>query len=271
MSVLAPLRTHRDLFANLTLRELRGKYKRSFLGWAWSLVNPLATMLIFTAVFRYILKVPVPKGDPSGMHIFAFYLLCGLLPWNFLATGLTSGMSALIGNANLIKKVYFPRFLLVGASTAALGISLLIEMTVLVVALLIAGNMVLVSIPAVVLVVVLQGLFVFGVALTLAAIAVYFRDMEHLIGIVLQLWFYATPVIYPVTEATDALSDRPWLRWLYEANPMTRFAAIFRDLLYNVRGPELADIFAVVVATALSLAIGATIFRKLEPRMAEEL
>jgi ABC-2 type transport system permease protein len=271
MLSLAPLRSHRDLFANLTLRELRGKYKRSALGWAWSVMNPLATMLIFTAVFRFILKVPVPEGDPSGLHVYAFYLLCALLPWNFLALGLSSGMNSLISNGNLIKKVYFPRALLVGASVAALAISLLIELTVLLVALLIAGNMVLPSIPAMLAVVVLQGLFVFGVALTLSVVAVYFRDMEHLMSIVLQLWFYATPVIYPVSTATDELADRPWVRWLYEANPMTRFAAIHRDLLYHLRGPELMDLVAVSIAAAISLTIGVIVFRRLEPRLAEEL
>jgi len=271
MPAFAPLRTHRDLLANLTLRELRGKYKRSALGWAWSLLNPLATMLIFTVVFRFILRVPVPVGDPSDLQVFAFFLLCGLLPWNFLASGLAGGMGSLIGNANLIKKVYFPRALLVGASTGALGIALIIELSVLVVALLIVGNMVLPWLPVVVVFVGLQTLFVFGVAMLLAVVAVYFRDMEHLMSIVLQLWFYATPIIYPISEARDALSDQPTLRWLYEANPMTRFLSIYRDLLYNVRGPKLSDVVAVVAATAVSLVVGSFVFWKLEPRLAEEL
>lgn len=271
MAALDTIRSHRDLFTNLTLRELRGKYKRSVLGWAWSMVNPLATMAIFTVVFLYFLKVDVPKGDPSGLHVFAFYLLCALLPWNFLAAGLMGGMGSLLGNANLIKKVYFPRVLLVGASIGSLTISLLIELSVFAVALLIAGNMILPWIPAVLGVVALQALFVLGVAMLLSVVAVYFRDMEHLIGILLQLWFYATPVIYPQHLAIDALRDKPLLRWVYEANPMGRFASIYRDLLYNLRGPELMDVLAVVIWTAISLTVGGLVFRKLEPRLAEEL
>jgi lipopolysaccharide transport system permease protein len=271
MAALDPLRSNRDLFVNLTLRELRGKYKRSALGWAWSLLNPLATMIMFSLVFRFFLKVQVPPGDPSGMHVFAFFLLCGLLPWNLLGNGMLGGMAALLGNANLIKKVYFPRSLLVGASTAALAVSLLIELAVLTVALMIAGNLVLPWLPAVLVTVAVQTLFVFGLAMLLAVVSVYFRDLEHLTGILLQLWFYATPIIYPASLASDALEDRPLLRWIYEANPMTRFVAIYRDLLYNLRGPELSDVLAVLIATTLSLSAGIVVFRRLEPRLAEEL
>lgn len=271
MPSLAPIRAQRDLLANLTLRELRGKYKRSALGWAWSLLNPLATMAIFTVVFRFILKVPVPTGDPSGIKVFAIFLLCGLLPWNFLALGLVGGLGSLIGNSNLIKKVYFPRVLLPMASTGALAVSLLIELTVLLVALLIAGNVVFAWIPVIVAVVALEAFFVLGLAMLFSVVAVYFRDMEHLISIFLQIWFYATPIIYPIATARKALVDQPTVRWFYEANPMTRFASIFRDLLYNVRGPRLMDVVAVLIATAVSVLVGAVAFRKLEPRLAEEL
>lgn len=271
MAVTDLLRANRDLFANLTLRELRGKYKRTALGWAWSMLNPVATMVIFSLVFRFFLKVEVAKGDPSGLQVFALFLLCGLLPWNLMANGMLGGMSALLGNANLIKKVYFPRSLLVGASTAALAVSLLIELGVLSVALLIAGNLVIPWLPAVLLTVAVQTAFVFGLALLLAVVAVYFRDLEHLTGILLQLWFYGTPIIYPAKLALDALDGRPWLRWLYEANPMYRFVAIYRDLLYNLRGPRLADVLAVLLATTISLLVGVTAFRRLEPRLAEEL
>jgi ABC-2 type transport system permease protein len=137
--------------------------------------------------------------------------------------------------------------------------------------LLVAGNNVLPWLAPVLLTVAVQALFVLGVSMLLSVVAVYFRDMEHLIGILLQLWFYATPVIYPPSFATQALHDKPLLRWVYEANPMGRFAAIYRDLLYNLRGPELSDVVAVVVWTAVALAVGGAVFRKLEPRLAEEL
>jgi ABC-2 type transport system permease protein len=142
MTTVTEISRHRELFLNLTLRELRGKYKRSILGWGWSLLNPLAQMAVYSLVFGFFLKVDPPVGDPSGLHVFAFFLLCGLLPWTYLSNALTSGMDALLANANLVKKVWFPRELLVGATVGAWGVSFLIELGVLSVILLFAGNMV---------------------------------------------------------------------------------------------------------------------------------
>ena len=177
------LRSSRELFYNLTLRELRGKYKRSVLGWLWSLLNPLAIMGIYSLVFAVFLEVPVPIGDPSGLEIFALYLLCGLLPYNFLANSLTGGMSALVGNANLVKKVWFPRELLVASNTSAAGVGLAIEMGLLAVALLVAGNMVLPWIVPVLGLMVLQTIFVLGLALgTWVASALYGAIVALAIG-----------------------------------------------------------------------------------------
>lgn len=271
MSLLTPLLSRRDLTVNLTLRELRGKYKRSALGWAWSLLNPLASVATFAIVFRFFLKVPLITGDPSGLRVYALYLVCGLLPWNFLANGIVGGMSAVVGNANLIKKVFFPRQLLVLGSTLSWGISLCIEMSVVSVAMLVAGNFVLPWIPAVVLVLVLQAIFVLGIALLMGSAAVYFRDLEHLVGILLQLWFYATPIIYPMKLVTDQGVHHPWMLRLYDLNPMVHFVEVYRNLLYDLRGPTLNDIAVLVVAAAVSLTIGSLVFARLEPRFAEEL
>jgi len=271
MALLSPLLSRRDLTVNLTLRELRGKYKRSVLGWAWSLLNPLAAVATFAVVFRFFLKVPVPVGDPSDLHVFALFLVCGLLPWNFLANGVTGGMGAVVGNANLVKKVFFPREILVLSSTAAWGVSLAIELGVLAVVLLIAGNLVLPWLPAVVLVLALQAVFVLGIALLLASATVYFRDLEHLVGIALQLWFYATPIIYPPSLVHDELVDQPWLLRLYELNPMVHFVEVYRNLLYDLRAPGFNDVAVLVVSAAVSLAVGAAVFARLEPRFAEEL
>jgi ABC-2 type transport system permease protein len=269
---LAETVASRDLWLNLTLRELRGKYKRSVLGWSWSLLNPLATMLIFTLVFRVLLRIDVPPGDPSGLDVFPLFLLCGLLPWNFLSNCLTGGMGSLIGNANLIKKVYFPRQILVGANVASWLVSFGIELGVLAAALLVAGNMVLPWLALVVVVVALLTCFAAGLALVLSVLNVYFRDVQHLLGLLLQVWFYATPVIYPLSLVRDAdeRNSLPLLS-IYELNPMVRFVEVFRDLLYDLRLPDLADMAFLAVVSLGSLAIGLTVFLRLEGRLAEEL
>jgi ABC-2 type transport system permease protein len=274
MTKLAELAESRELLVNLTLRELRGKYKRSLLGWAWSLLNPLASMAIFTVVFLYFLKVPVPRGNPSGLHVFALFLLCGLLPWNFLANGVTGSMGAVLGNANLIKKVYFPRELLVAATVASWVVSLLVELGVLALAMLVAGNGVLPWLPAVVLLVALQTVFVLGIGLLLGVVNVFFRDVQHLVGIVLQIWFYATPVVYPlsvVPKTAEAFGYDIPVRFLYGLNPMVRFVEAYRSLLYDVRAPGAGDIAYLIVVSVGALALGLAVFNRLEPALAEEL
>jgi ABC-2 type transport system permease protein len=274
MATVAELLQSRELLVNLTLRELRGRYKRSTLGWAWSLINPLVTMAIFGLVFRFFLKIEPPTGDPSGLHNFAFYLLCGLLAWNMLAAGITGGMASLIGNANLIKKVYFPREILVGASVGAVGISFLIELGVLVVALLFVGNVALPWLPVVLLVMALHVLFVFGIGLLLSVLNVYFRDVQHFVGLGLQVWFYATPIVYPITLVPQEATVREWeipVRRIYELNPMVHFVEAYRDLMYDLRMPS-AGRFAVIIGwTAVVLVLGWVGFSRLEPRLAEEL
>ena len=165
MATLSELSSSGELMTNLTLRELRGKYKRSVLGWTWSLLNPLATVAIFAVVFRYFLKITVPPGNPSGLSNFALFLVCGLLPWNYLSNGLNGSMGALVGNANLVKKVYFPREALVVSNVASWAYSLLIEFAVMTVVFLVFGNMVLPWLPLVLLMVVLLTVFVLGVSL----------------------------------------------------------------------------------------------------------
>ncbi len=274
MATLTELSNARELMVNLTLRELRGKYKRSVLGWAWSLFNPLVTMAIFTVVFLVFLRVRIPPGDPSGMNVFAFYLLCGLLPWNFLSNGMNGGMTALISNATLIQKVYFPREILVAANVASWLVSLLIELAVFAVALLIVGNMVLPWLPAVVVLVAVQAVFVVGIGLLLSVLNVYFRDVQHLMAILLQFWFYSTPIVYPLTVVPTTVElfgfDLP-LRAIYELNPMVRFVEAYRDLLYDLRIPPVGDIAYLLAVSALSLAVGLVVFNRLEPKLAEEL
>ena len=266
MNRLAELAGSRELMVNLTLRELRGKYKRSFLGWSWSLLNPLATMLIFSLVFRYFLKVGVPTGDPSGLKTFAFFLLCGLLPWNYLSNGISGSMGALVGNSNLIKKVYFPREILVAANVASWAVSLAIEMGVLAVALMIAGNFVLPWLLPVVVLVAIQTVFVVGLGLLLSVLNVFFRDIQHFVGIFLQIWFYATPIVYPLDVVPEGR-----VRFFYSLNPMVRFAEAYRDCLYDLRFPPLLDVLYLVGVSVGALTLGMLLFARLEPKLAEEL
>jgi lipopolysaccharide transport system permease protein len=274
MASMSELVEARELFRNLTLRELRGKYKRSALGWTWSLVNPLATMGIFAVIFNFVLNIDPEIGDPSGLESFPFFLLCGLLSWNFLVSGLTGGMSAPLANGGLIKKVYFPREVLTASVVASWAVQFAIELIVLIVALLFVGNVAFAFIPGVLVVLAIQTAFIYGLGLGLGALNVYFRDVQHFMGLALQLWFYSTPIVYPLNlvpkTATVFGYELPFLT-LYELNPMVRFVAMYRDLMYDLRWPAAADLAYVTGFAIVTLVIGRALFLRLEPRFAEEL
>jgi ABC-type polysaccharide/polyol phosphate export permease len=257
--------SNRELLWNLTLRELRTRYRRSFLGWAWSMLNPLATMVIFTIVFSVVFKAQPPTGHPSGLHSYPLYLLCGLLPWNFFALSVGSAMGTLLGNAGLVKKVWFPREILVVSSTTSLLVSLGIELGVLSIALMIAGNFVIPWFVPLVLLMLLLASFSVGVGLVFAALNVYYRDINYLWGIISQAWFYLTPVVWTLNAVPI------WLVRLSSWQPMGSFIIAARDLLYDLRSPTPARWLQLTVISVVSLAFGELVFSRLSPRFAEEL
>ena len=274
MSSLSELAASRELVSNLTARELKGKYKRSVLGWGWSLLNPLATMLIFTVVFSLVLRVQVPPGERTGISVFGVWLLCGLLPWTFVSNAMNGGIAALVANGNLIKKVYFPREALIASTVLALVVTLAIELSVLSVALLLYGNVVIVYLPGILALVGLLTLFALGIALGLSVLNVYFRDMQYFVSIFLQMWFYATPIVYPISLVQDRASTEiagVSIFTLYQLNPMAQFVEAFRDLTYDLHYPSLGT-WAILLAWSLgSLVLGQAQFSKFEGRLAAEL
>jgi ABC-2 type transport system permease protein len=274
--VLSELASSRELMLNLTRRELKGKYKGSALGWGWSLVNPLATMAVFTFVFSLVLRSNPPHGDRTGIDVYALWLLCGLLVWNLISNGLTAGIASLTANSNLIKKVWFPRETLVLSTVLALVVTLVIELLVLSVALAFFGNIVVPWLPVVVLLIALLALFVTGLALALSVANVYFRDLQYLISIGLQIWFYATPIIYParLVHESDSLqkSFAGVSLWdVYQANPAYVFVESFRDCLYDERVPSVGRLGYLVAWSVVSLVVGYWVFKRYEGRLAEEL
>jgi ABC-type polysaccharide/polyol phosphate export permease len=274
MTRLAEFRGTRELTVNLTLRELRGKYKRSTLGWTWSLLNPLASVVIFSIVFSFFLKIEPPTGDPSGLHSFVMFLLCGLLAWNYLANGLNASMAALIDNSNLIRKVYFPREILVVANVAAHLVTFLIELGVLVVVLLLVGNVAIQWIPVALVLVAIQTGFVVGLGLMLSVFNVYFRDVQHFIPIALQAWFYATPIVYPlrlVPDSAEVLGVEVPLDVLYRINPMVAMVEAYRDVFYDLRFPPAARVGYLLAWAAVTLTLGLWVFSRLDRRLAEEV
>ncbi|MCA1711299.1 MAG: ABC transporter permease [Actinobacteria bacterium] len=278
MTAVAELRQSRELFVNLTLREVRGKYKRTALGQAWSLLNPVASLAVFALVFGLLLKVQPPRGDPSGLSVFALWLAAGLLPWTFFSQAMSAGMAALSANSGLVTKVYFPREMLVASTVASFVVSFGIELSALVLALLLLGAQPLLYLPLVVVLVALLSAFALGLALALSIANTWFRDTSYLMVIVLQFWFYLTPVVYPTRLVDEAVGAGlnvfgvpiP-VSHLYALNPMVRFLNAFRALLYDNRLPGWQDWVGMTVSSALALGVGLAVFNRYSPRLAEEL
>jgi ABC-2 type transport system permease protein len=271
MSSASELIARRELLWNLTLRELRGRYKRSLLGWGWSLLNPIAFMIVYTFAFSIILDASPGAGDPSGLDSYAFYLMCGLLPWTFFSISTSTAMESVVANGALVRKVAFPREHLIVSAVIAGLFTLAVELTVLSIALLIWDNMVLPWLPLVVVTSLLLGLFATGFGLALSAANVYFRDMSYLWGIVVQAWFFSTPIVYGQNLVERELADHRTILRIYNDLPMVVVVRIYRNLMYDLRWPRLIDYGLLTVYALIAFLAGWWIFDKLEGRFAEEL
>lgn len=258
----------RELVRSLAAREIRGQYKGSLLGWFWSLLNPLAMVATYTLVFGVLFQVKPDKGDPSGLQNYMLYLVCGLIPWNLFATAITGQTGSLLAQSSLISKVYFPRATVVVAKALAVAFTSVIEFAVVVIILLIAGNQVLPWLPLVALLFVLELVLVLGFGLMLSVANVYFRDIQYLLTIGLQLLFYATPIIYKI----DIVAQHgPRVLFVYRLNPLVRLIQAYRAVMYDLRWPALTDVVYVACWAVGVLGLGMLAFKRLEGRLAEEL
>jgi len=268
VSTIAQYAEARELAKALTVREIRGQYKGSILGWFWSLLNPLTTVAVFTFFFS-VLGVQAPVGDPSGLKVFALYLITGLVPWNFFAASINGTAGSVVAQGSLISKVYFPRAIVVVAKIGSVGFTTLMEMSVALVILLIAGNMVLPWIPVVALLLLLQGMLALGVGLILAVANVYFRDIQYLVGVLLQVLFYSTPIAYQPSLVEAKLGATGL--FVYRLNPLVDLIEAYHNVLYDLRWPSMGWMAYVAGWAIAMLLLGTWVFHRFEPRLAEEL
>lgn len=265
MGVYADLLRYRELFLSLFRRDLRAKYKGSVLGLAWSLALPTALMLVYLLVFSVLWRAEATELDDYWL-----FLLCGLPPWVFLATSLQTAARSLLDNANLIRKVRFPRQLVPLAVVATQVVAFAtMTLIVLVLALVVrpeSRDTAWLALPVGGLVV----LFVAGLALAIASLNAVFRDVEFVVSAVLLPWFFLTPILYRLGDLPGA-DAHPWLvDLLHWGNPMTPAIEAFRVPLYTGELPALADFAYLVVATVVALAVGAWLFSAVDDRIAAE-
>jgi len=266
MTTYFDLFRYRELFGSLFRRDLRAKYKGSVLGLAWSLAHPVVLMLVYLLVFSVMLKIQTADYE----HYWLF-LLAGLPVWVFFATSLQSASRSLLENANLIRKVRFPRQLLPLSMVATQLVGFAVMLAIVVVLSLVyvpeARDTVWLAIPLAVLAVFL----VAGLSLAVASLNAVYRDVEHLVAALLLPWFFLTPVLYSL-EGIPGVQDHPRLIDLvHYANPLTPAIEAVRDPLFFGELPAAGDAVYLVVSALLALALGAFVFSRGDVRVAVEV
>ena len=267
MTTYLDLYRYRELFGSLFRRDLRAKYKGSVLGLAWSLAHPIVLMLVYLLVFSVMLKI---QTTASYDHYWLF-LLAGLPVWVFFATSLQSASRSLLENANLIRKVRFPRQLLPLSMVATQLVGFAVMLAIVVGLSLVfvpeARDTVWLAIPLAALAV---GL-VAGLSLAVASLNAVYRDVEHLVAALLLPWFFLTPVLYSL-ETIPGVQDYPRLiDVIHYGNPLTPAIEAVRDPLFFGRLPAAGDAVYLVVSAVLALALGAFVFSRVDDRVAVEV
>ncbi len=264
---------YRELLFNLTRRELRSRFRRSFLGWGWSFMQPLMMTAVYALVLGTFLKSTPGAGDPSGINSFAFFLLAGIIPWNLFGGGLGAAVRSVSDAGSLITRVWFPRELLPVSAILALGFSMLIEIAVLAIAVTAIYQVFLLHLlPILLIVCLLQIFFTAGISMWLAACNVKFKDVEYLVSVFLLAYFYLTPILYPANfipakEVAFGLDTRE----ISLMNPMARFAMAFRNVLYDVRMPGFETMVWLTFWSFLVFFLGLRFFARRADRFAEAM
>ncbi len=245
------------LIKKLTLREIKARYKQSFLGYFWVILNPFFQMLIMSFVFSTILRFG-DLGVPYPVFLFA-----GLLPWSFFSLSLSSSMEILNSSSSLIKKIYFPREVLVLSTLLAKAFDFFLASLIFILL------MVFFRLPFTAYMLLffplflIQFVFVYGMSLLLSALNLFYRDVQYLFNLVLTLWFYLTPVIY----ATEFFPDR--YRWIFRLNPMSVFINAYRQVLLGGDFPNWASVGVGLIVSLAVFVVSHRIFKKLEGAFAD--
>lgn len=257
---------HRNLLYLLTLKELRTRYRKSLLGWAWSLLNPISQMIIFSIIFLQIFGGVAPRASGSGIQNFPLYFLAGLLPFQFFAISVNASIGSVQAGASLIKKVAFPHEHLVLSIVLAQLVTVCIELLVLSASFLLFGHFMFQWLIPMALLLLLIALFTTGVALALSAANVFFHDINYLWGIASQILFYASPIIWVIGQVESPLINKyaPW-------GPTGSFVTASHQILYEGVMPSLERWGYIAVWSIAVFALGAWFFNRLSPRFAEEI
>lgn len=245
---------YRDLVAALVARDLKVRYRRSAIGFVWTMLQPLLMMLVLQVVFASLFRFNVQN--------YPVYVLAGLLFWNFFSQTILASMNSLKGNAQLLQKLPVPKAVFPLATTISGVVNMLFALIPLIGLLLVTGHPIGWSILFLPVAILLAALFTLGAGLLLSPLAVFFHDVMELIAVLLTVLMYLTPVIYPMTIVPERY------RFVVRFNPVRSILEVFRDPIYFNKIPPLSHIAVCLIVTAVALAIGSLAFRRASDRIA---
>lgn len=252
------LYAYRQMIISLVKKDLRGRYKGSILGFLWTFINPLFQLAVYTVVFSFILK--------SNIEKYYLYLFVALIPWIFFSASITGGAASVVAQKDLVKKIYFPRQVIPIAYVTSCFVNMLLCFVVIFAVVLCSGIRLhpvgVLCLPAVMAV---EYLLALGMALLTSAVTVYFKDLEHILGIVAMAWMYLTPIMYDKSIVPAEFLP------LFDLNPMTHIIGCYRAVLYEGAVPELGSLLSSLGLGVVFLAVGWVVFDRLQRHFAEEL
>jgi lipopolysaccharide transport system permease protein len=253
------LRKYRELIQNLVVRDLKVRYKNSAFGFVWSLLNPLFMMVVLTVVFSLVFE------RQKLVDNYAAFLLVGLIPWNFTNTSLTRAVNSVLENSRLVKKVFFPREVIPISVVLANFVHFVLAIPVLVIILMFLGVMPTLKILLLPLLMLIQLELVLGIALFISCVNVFYRDMGVALDVLLQAWFFATPIIYPHWILPL------WLQKPAMANPLAAIITAYRDVLILGTFPDRNFTLGALVSSTLIFIIGYVVYTRYSSVFAEEV
>lgn len=248
---------YREMLKNLVAKELRARYKGSVFGFLWTFFNPLLVLIVYSIVFSFVMRTQIEH--------YSMFLFVGLLPWNYTATSIQMGVSSIVVSSGLIKKTYFPREILPVSIVMANLINYLLSLIILIPALLVVKIPLTIALLAFPVIVLLQTVLVLGLTMLIAAANVYFRDLEHITGVLTMAWFFFTPIIYPLEMVPAELKGYFFL------NPMAIIIKAYQDIFFYGKFPEWINLGLFAVGAVVFLLICLEIFRRLQRNFAETI
>lgn len=258
-----PLWAYRGFILASVRREFMIRYRSSVLGSLWSFLNPLAMIVVYTVIFSQIMHARLP-GVESNLA-YSIYLCAGILTWGLHSEILSRSVTVFLEHANMIKKLSFPKISLPAIVLLNALINFSIIFGIFLVFLVLAGALPGLPLLALPLLLLLQISFAVSLGLILGLLNVFFRDVGQVVGIVLQFWFWLTPIVYPLSIVPESLQSWIWL------NPMTALVTAYQGVLVFDRWPEWSTLQPLLIITLICVVVGLQMFRKRSPEMVDEL